>query len=801
MTMISNRTTATLLVGTAVAVAVAAGCGDDAMHSNTNPDGHRDPDSGAGGTGVDAATNSDGGATEDGSVADLDCAPTGLPDSIQRGNWDSRFTVAGLSGHDGISPMVHDFARDTDGSILAAGYFQWLGTQRVEPLVRYKNGQWEPARTEWNRPVPRGGFRAMAVQPRGLALATNNGYNGPSEIWLDTGGGFSVVGHADGPIRSLAWYGGKLWAAGTFFSMDGTALRNIAVWDGTAWSAPPGGGPSNDGLVYKLFVSDEGLFVGGAFDGIGGIAAKNIAAWNGSSWKGYPNDELTVVFAFARGAGGELFAGGFRLDRIAGGITRWTGANWEAVGGGVSVQDPAVTGVVSDLAFHDGALYATGCFTHVSEPSSNPSTSPARSFARWNGSKWESLDAVPASDVPGSPWANYPVCGYEGLGIYDVVHQRLWSDGPRLLAGGGFAGAGTVPSQSLIAYDGRDWIAQGGPGDRGLNGSSSDIAVGGPRCAVHVLGSMSHAGGKRVRSQVIRYDDGWTELGDALPSGRTCGHMAVDRRGAVFVGCASGGGPFELLKLDGANWRTIGRIDWGDGGEFGSVHDMKIDSHDKLWVVGATGGDIQPAKGFVARWDDDHFTTVENSVDGAIRRIAFPRGARDEEFVVGGTFTHIGHRELLHIARWDGANWSALGPGIGQPVSAVEYGRNGIYASTEPNFTTHTVSTVARWDGARWADLTQTTPGLPAERAVDHLLEIGNELVLAGTFDTGSPTEGRGVYVYEGSRFVPLKGGIQSGFISTLTASRDALWFGGPIAVAGGDTQPLPTAGIARFHW
>ncbi|MGH8446004.1 MAG: hypothetical protein ACREVL_12100, partial [Solimonas sp.] len=74
-----------------------------------------------------------------------DCSLDALPGSLSAGAWDPRFTIAGVSGQDGIAPKVYAFATDSDGGVLAAGYFRWLGAQRVTPLLRYRDGAWAPA--------------------------------------------------------------------------------------------------------------------------------------------------------------------------------------------------------------------------------------------------------------------------------------------------------------------------------------------------------------------------------------------------------------------------------------------------------------------------------------------------------------------------------------------------------------------------------------------------------------------------------------------------------------------------------
>src|ERR1051325_7333432 len=171
-------------------------------------DGHKKPpDSGPPGPGGGSDAGSDGG----GSVCSV-----ALDAASLSGSWDTRFTIAGLTGPDGLAPIVYDFARDTDGSIVAAGKFGYFGAAAVEPLMRLRNGAWAPARTTWELPPPPAGFSAIAIAPDGkLALATNDHFgDSAGQIWLDDGHGLRVIGTFDGLIRRLHWFGGQLWAAG-----------------------------------------------------------------------------------------------------------------------------------------------------------------------------------------------------------------------------------------------------------------------------------------------------------------------------------------------------------------------------------------------------------------------------------------------------------------------------------------------------------------------------------------------------------------------------------------------------------
>ena len=132
-----------------------------------------------------------GGGGDDG--PDPMCTSELAAADLANGSYDDRFTIAGFTGFDGHAPTVYDFARDTDGSIVVAGEFQYLGSKRVEPLLRWKNGAWEPARATWELTPPGAGFSAVAIDAQGrLALATIDFGPRSGQIWLDDGRGHAL---------------------------------------------------------------------------------------------------------------------------------------------------------------------------------------------------------------------------------------------------------------------------------------------------------------------------------------------------------------------------------------------------------------------------------------------------------------------------------------------------------------------------------------------------------------------------------------------------------------------------------
>ncbi len=809
---------------------IAIGCALAACGGTASPDGGADagaPDGGSADGGGSPDSGSDAGGPDDGGIGDAGgdpaavCDPASL-DGLEGGAWDPRFTIPGMLGYDGFVPGVHALARDADGSLLVAGYFVWAGRVRVGGLARRTaEGSWEAVRDD----LPADSFSAVAVDADGdLALASfaplTPDPSAPPQggrIFADTGSGLSSIGSFEGIVRAIAWVDGQLWVAGHFTMGDG-GLAGLAVWDeASGWSTPPGG--AVNGPVYALLPEGDSIVVGGSFSLIGGVAARSVAAWNGTSWTalsqdGYAPEPLGVftggpiVFGLARDDGGVLHAGGsfWPMSASAGGVARWTGTAWEPVGdgflmyGGISGD---YAGTVSDIAFHDGSLYATGCITSTTGGTSVPNV------ARWSGTAWEPPPGTMPAVAFSSPW--YPgfwVCGAEpsGTAILEVTYERLFSSGDLLYVAGSFPGIGGTISQSLIGHDGERWVAQGETGGLGLAGPASELAVGDPECGVYALAPPVMSGS--TDPSVYRFDgEAWEALPGARPEGMICSHLAVSAAGDVYLACET---PWteeepvpQVYRHDGTGWASLGEI---PGVEHGSIWEMRFDPRGRLWIVGGLVG------GFVAMYDGASFTTVEDGFDGFVGEIAFDPSGSDA-YVVGGGFTHVGDVEVARIARWDGDAWQALGEGFDTPVSAVAYASDAIYASSTPGdpFAGDVQYVLARWDGSTWEELGTPENGLPPhigaasdgiQHQVDAIFVKGDTLVVSGGIypeGTGADAGGRNVFVFDGEHFDPLAGGIGAIDVEAIAATPDGLWFGGFLATTGGGAELAPSIGVARF--
>ncbi|WP_394823632.1 hypothetical protein [Pendulispora albinea] len=783
-----------------VGAGVLAACDDSGTSPHPGFDGGV-PD--GGGPRPDAGNANDAGADAD---APRKCTPSLQASGAAFGDWDTRFTLAGLTGRDGGAPTVHDIVRDTDGSLLVAGYFRWAGNLRVDGLARWRNGAWEPGRTNWNGHNPgQGGFTAVAVGPSGeLALAaTLGGIDDPDEIWVDRGKGLEVVGRYLGPVRRLVWIDGKLWAGGGL-ELEKGGPKGLAIWDGTTWSGAKGGGPND--YVFDIVPDAKGhVLVAGQFHEIGGVPAELVADWDGTAWSpayGIPDQPTGRALTLARDGHGTLYVGGlFTLgeeNRGSASLAKWNGTKWELAGNGVAYT--WATGVVSHILPHDGALYVTGCFDHVNGGEDSPNRIASDGVAKWDGTRWTSLDD--GSKPVSNGWLESS-CGFEPSprAVWSMPRQRLAVSGSNVLVGGNFAGAGGVPSQSIAVLDGRAWKAAG-KGEQGISGKMLAVASSPESCTVYGLAAASHAGSVVLSSRFVRYEDGaWKPAGPPLPEAAYCDRIAVGKGGgrdAIALVCENRTGmerPGLVLVLKDGAWSPLVTE------ELPKINDIGYAPDGTLWVAGGEG-----SKAYLAHGADGKLVPQAGSdaFDGAIYRIAFAPHKNDSGYdtLVGGFFTRIGGFPADRIARWNGSAWSALGEGAGGTVSAIAATKDAVYIATHPE-NQRNRKVLARWDGTAWTELATPANGIaaPHGKSVHTFLSLlaldGGRLIAAG--EVWPETGGRNAFYFDGSKFSPISGGVSAIAVESMALGADAIYFAGNIAEVGDGDTLRPSVGVARL--
>jgi len=280
----------------------------------------------------------------------------------------------------GANSYITVMASDQAGNIFAAGeLMSSAGGVAADRGVFKWNGR------TWSATAGLPGYAyAVAVDLIGRVYAGGEIiFNGENNIAVWDGSSWTALpGSFDGDVRTLAFdSSGNLYAGGTFTHVDGNAIGGIAKWNGSTWT---GLGAGIDGDVWALASDGIGnLYVGGEFSAAGGLDIKNVARWNGTGWSGLGAGigyYAVWTLAYDR-TGGKLYAGGWFSragNTDVSSIACWNGTSWTDLAGGV---DGWINSIVVDSV---GSMYATGWF-------STAGVVPANSIAKWNGSSWSAL--------------------------------------------------------------------------------------------------------------------------------------------------------------------------------------------------------------------------------------------------------------------------------------------------------------------------------------------------------------------------------------------------------------------------
>jgi hypothetical protein len=116
----------------------------------------------------------------------------------------------------------------------------------------------------------------------GLTVNRITRYNTASGSYFTLGTGID-----NNAVLSLIFFNNQLHVGGTFTSIGGSTVNNIARWTGSNWNAISTG---TNGAVRSFSLSGTNLIVGGSFTNAGPISGVNgICSWNGTSFSALGN--------------------------------------------------------------------------------------------------------------------------------------------------------------------------------------------------------------------------------------------------------------------------------------------------------------------------------------------------------------------------------------------------------------------------------------------------------------------------------------------------------------------------------
>ncbi len=558
--------------------------------------------------------------------------------------------------------------------------------------------------------------------------------------WAALGDGGGVV---DGFVRAILVDGANVYIGGDFTDLANLpAADYVAKWDGANWSALGSdslGDGSLRGTVNALAMIGTDLYAGGSFGQVynGGTylgGAANVAKWDTltGNWfalgsNGAGGGSLNSSVTEMAVSGSNVYVAGYFTNVNNGGtvipeadyVAKWdtlTG-NWSALGNNGAGDGSLGSGTyIGALAVNGTDVYVGGDFTNINN--GGAVLTAADKVAKWDGSNWSAL-------------------GSNGAGNGSITSGTVYSlavSGANVYVGGQFTdvnnnGSVLTAADWLAKWDGANWSALGsnGAGDGALNNIPFALFINGAE--VYVGGSFTNV----------------NNSGTAIPEAD------------------------YLAKWDGSNWSAIGSNGVGDGAitnKGGPVIFAFAIQGSNLFTGGLfydlnNGGTVLPQADYLAQWDGANWSALGADSNGAL--VSGYTGNQvnaiaviGTDVYVGGHFTNISNHgvnipEGDYIAKWDGANWSALGSnGAGNgsffldvyalAVIGTDLYVGGRFTNVNNNGTSlPTADYVAKWDTLTnaWSALGSNGAGngsLPASSYVYALTVSGTDLYVGGQF-------------------------------------------------------------------
>ncbi len=272
---------------------------------------------------------------------------------------------------------VNALAVAGDGKLYAGGQFNVAGDKMVHNIAKLDNstGTWSGLGKDTGL---QGGITALAVDRAGNVYAAEADPSGGNPVYVVTrwtGNGWQTLGSPmNNWVSSLALdAAGRLYAGGTFTMTGNVPVNRIAKYDAASNGWLPLGsgidqGSIDQGAIYAMAFDKNGnVYAGGYFGAAGAVAANNIAMWNGTQWSALGSGMNGAVGALAVDDASNLYAGGTFTTTgsiVVNRIAKWDTASgtWSALGSGITV-----CGVFKCSIPQVNAIATSGSAVYVSE--------------------------------------------------------------------------------------------------------------------------------------------------------------------------------------------------------------------------------------------------------------------------------------------------------------------------------------------------------------------------------------------------------------------------------------------------
>lgn len=359
----------------------------------------------------------------------------------------------------------------------------------------------------------------------------------------------------------------------------------------------------------------------------------------------------------------------------------------------------------------------------------------------------------------------------QGSGTPDGAVRAMEVIGPSLVLGGEFTQVGGISMPNLAMWDGWSYAV---PLRFSVNGEVFAMTV---HNGELIVGGRFTMAGDLAVSNIARWNpatDAWSTLAGPLGEGVEGTVFALRSHGEdLYVGgqftAAGGAMPADNIAVwdqSEAQWTPL------NGGVDGAVRSLVLyqePAGERPAVF--VGGDFLNADNMlttipvnhIARWRPGMPLGVWSAVglglapgvNDTVRALAvYQEGGSPPALFVGGDFTTAGGMGIAHLARWNGAAWSAIDPFVDRepdgPVHALRVqGARLVLGGEFTQIGGEVYRHVAGWDGLAWSVI--GTPGRGLDGPVYALAEFndgqGPDLIAGGAFPGTDPAVGRAAYI------------------------------------------------------
>ena len=318
---------------------------------------------------------------------------------------------------------------------------------------------------------------------------------------------------------------------------------------------------------------------------------------------------------------------------------------------------------------------------------------------------------------------------------------------------------------------------------------------------LYVGGAFTTAGGMGVNGLAKWNGSSWAALPSTINNG-VADLLAFDS--VLYVGGTftnAGGTPTNnIAQWNGSNWTT-----WGSGAttRFGSSWVSAMIIYKGKLIIGGEFDTVEGvAANSVAQWDGTSWKPLGQGImlnaynsfsyRGVLPGEVFSMAIYNGELYVAGTFDSVAGLSTEKIASWDGANWHAVGTGIGSyadqfSVNAMCTWNGNLYAGGAFDSAGGVaVQNLAEWNGISWSDF-----GNGANNDINVLYPYNNDLYVGGYFTSVGSTFANGIAQWDGSSWSELGTGMTVGLspaVANIYTYNSNLYAGGAFTDASGNT-------------